>query len=149
MSMYFGNSTENHDQKAAAKARADTVYQQYGERAPEPLSYETPRQYRTRLAGRLQQHSPRCRAIRLDNIDGPVFDEVERVIYEEASARAGAENAAAGRLIPIQNRDDAGRKVTRFEGDPMAWLGAFIQPRQTVKIRRPTFHNNVSSTLKV
>jgi hypothetical protein len=43
----------------AMQARADEIYTKAGRRAPPPLPYELPKQFRRRLAAGLQEYSPR------------------------------------------------------------------------------------------
>lgn len=106
-----------------AQARADNVAVAFGESAPRPLQMESLGTYRRRLAGGFQAHSPRWKAINLANMDDPTFEQVEKDIYADAAA-AGHNPATvpAGTLREIKRRDDGGREIKTFVGDPSVWL---------------------------
>ena len=128
------------DRLAAAQARADMILQSLGEgRALPPYAGETSISYRRRLAAKLQRHSPGCRDIRLNSIpEGGAFDAIENKVYADAQAFVKSPQiASSGRLIPITYRDEAGRLVTRFEGDIGAWLNPFKQGKQVVRFTQP------------
>ncbi|NDU92426.1 MAG: NUDIX hydrolase, partial [Ferrovum sp.] len=76
--------------------------------------------------------------VKLDAIEGPTFDLVEKTIYADAhTAALNPAEATTGRLIPMVERDSAGRQITRFAGDIKAFMAPFMAPGQTVAIRRP------------
>ena len=119
-------SAADRDQLSAAQSRADSVAQMYGDSAAAPLHGESPIAYRRRLASKFQKHSKEFADIKLDALDGPVFDQVEGKIYADAQSHAMSPAVAvAGRLIPHVRQDSAGRSITTYTGDMDAWLGMF------------------------
>ncbi len=129
----------DRDALATAQARADQVYQLFGERALNPVPGESPKAYRIRLARKMQPYSAKCKNIKLDGLpnDQAVLDHIEGLIFADAAKHAGAENLARGRLVPTVTHDYAGRPITSYSGDMDSWLGAFKQPKQTIRLRRP------------
>ena len=119
-------SPEDRDALAKAQARADSVFQMFGESALAPLAAETPIAYRQRLASKLQKHSAASADIKLDALTEKAFVQIEDRIYADAQARAmSPEIAVAGRLIPHVRKDSAGREITTYTGDMDAWLRMF------------------------
>lgn len=119
-------SSADRDLLSAAQSRADSVAQMYGDSASAPLHGETPINYRKRLASKLQKHSKDFAEIKLDSLDGAVFDQIESKIYADAQAHAMSPAVAvAGRLIPQVRSDSAGRQITTYTGDMDAWMGMF------------------------
>ncbi len=131
-------SNSDRDALATAQARADAVAQMFGDSVTPPLHGESPLSYRKRLASKFQKHSPQFKDVKLDAIEGPTFDLVEKTIYADAhTAALSPAEATTGRLIPMVERDSAGRQITRFAGDIKAFMAPFMAPGQTVAIRRP------------
>jgi len=119
-------SAADRDQLSAAQSRADSVAQMYGDSVAAPLHGESPIAYRKRLASKFQKHSKEFADIKLDALDGPVFDQVESKIYSDAQAHAMSPSVAvAGRLIPHVRLDSVGRTITTYTGDMNAWLNIF------------------------
>ena len=86
----------------------------------EPKGSLAQRQYR------LKQMSSLCpkatRGITLEKLPADVFSVVEKNALAEARANA----ATSGQLFPTRERDDAGRMVTTWEGDPRVWMSPFM-----------------------
>jgi colicin import membrane protein len=96
----------------------------FGDKASAPLPTESSLAYRKRLVHRFKQHSPRFANERLDQpLSDASMRAVEDVIYADA-AGAAKENSW-GKLVPVEERDAAGRLITRFMGDPDVWMNAF------------------------
>lgn len=129
---------EERDQLGSAQRRADSVFQMLGEDCPAPLAGERPISYRKRLAARIQKYSDRFGSVKLDSIDGTVYDEVERNLYEDAKAKAtSVVHAGSGKLIAIREPDASGMRITtRYIGDSKAGLVGFSAPGVTVRINR-------------
>jgi 8-oxo-dGTP pyrophosphatase MutT (NUDIX family) len=131
-------SVSDRDALSAAQARWDSVAQMFGESVPAPLHGESPIAYRQRLASKFQKHSDKFKGIRLDSLDGPVFDTIEDQIRQDAQAYARSpEVSPTGKLIPIVRRDEAGRQITEYSGDMDAWLGFFKHQGQGVRLLDP------------
>ncbi|HEX7911780.1 MAG TPA: NUDIX domain-containing protein [Paraburkholderia sp.] len=131
-------SVSDRDALSSAQARWDSVAQMLGDTVPAPLHGESPIAYRQRLAARFQKHSDKFKGIRLDSLDGVVFDTVEEQIRMDAQAYARSpEVSPTGRLIPIIRRDEAGRQITEYSGDMDAWLGHFKHQGHGVRLLDP------------
>ena len=102
------------------------------------ISGETSVDYRKRLLSRFQKHSPTFKDTRLTAFDSATLAAVEDRVYADAlsSARAPGD-ATPGMLIPFEERDRAGRIITRYHGDIAAFMEPFIpQSQQIVKLNR-------------
>ena len=131
-------SVTDRDALSAAQARWDSVAQMFGDSVPAPLHGESPIAYRQRLASKFQKHSEKFKGIRLDSLDGVVFDTVEEQIRMDAQAVAKSPAVMpAGKLIPIIRRDEAGRQITEYSGDMDAWLGHFKHQGHGVRLLDP------------
>jgi 8-oxo-dGTP pyrophosphatase MutT (NUDIX family) len=131
-------SVSDRDALSAAQARWDSVAQMFGDSVPAPLHGESPLAYRQRLAAKFQKHSDKFKGIRLDSLDGVVFDTVEEQIRMDAQTVARSPAASPdGKLIPIVRRDEAGRQITEYSGDMNAWLGFFKHQGQGVRLLDP------------
>jgi hypothetical protein len=124
------------DALAQAQSRHDAVAAMFGDRAPPPSPGETSLAYRRRLAGRLQRHSPRFEKASFAALDSASLGAVEDIVYADAVAasRAPAQESA-GTLIE-EVRREGGRDVTRFHGDPMAWMQHFSTGAQVGRFNR-------------
>lgn len=131
-------SASDRDQLSAAQARWDSVAQMFGDSVPAPLHGESPIAYRQRLAAKFQKHSDKFKGIRLDSLDGAVFDTIEEQIRMDAQTYAKSPDVMpAGKLIPIIRRDEAGRQITEYSGDMDAWLGHFKHQGHGVRLLDP------------
>jgi 8-oxo-dGTP pyrophosphatase MutT (NUDIX family) len=131
-------SASDRDQLSAAQARWDSVAQMLGDSIPAPLHFESPIAYRRRLAEKFQKHSDKFKGIRLDSLDGAVFDTIEEQIRQDAQAYAKSPSVMpAGRLIPTIRLDSAGRQVTEYHGDMDVWLNHFKHHGVVAKVLRP------------
>lgn len=119
-------SDEDKNQICNAQLKADAVMQMFGKKAALPFTYENPRDYRTRLANELKAHSPEFKAVKLDSLDEPTFKAIEERIYADAQKVAmDSAETTNGALIPVVSTDEAGRKITKFIGNPNSWMHHF------------------------
>jgi len=139
MSAHFVPVTiEERNALAAAQARADGIAGLFGTRALPPIPGEKPIEYRRRLAGEFKQHSTRFKDKSLASLDGDMLGIMEDQIYADAAsaARSPDRAGAVGVLIPIREPDEAGRIITRYTGDPLAWMQHFMTGGQSGRIIR-------------
>ncbi|MDE3023897.1 MAG: NUDIX hydrolase, partial [Pseudomonadota bacterium] len=130
-------SMEERDAMASAQSRADKIARLFGDSVSPPVAGESSIEYRKRLAAKFQKHCDKFKSVRLDSLEGPVFDEVERTIYADAQTSAlNPASAPEGRLIPDVSIDPAGRSITRYHGDPLAWMKHFMTGSQSVRFNR-------------
>lgn len=130
-------SADERNALAAAQARADSIASLFGERVSAALPGETPQSYRRRLLAKFQKHSARFKDVPLNQLDGAVLDAIEKDIY--ADAQIAAKNPATPRvgvLVPYQETDPAGRTITKFYGDPLAWMAPFMTGAQVGTFNR-------------
>lgn len=110
-----------------AEMKCDSIAHQFGEKAPRPMSGETPLAYRRRAVAKYQGHSAEWKETALAKLDSAVFAIAERQIYADAE-RAARRPAAApdAPLREVQKRDAAGRIVSSFVGaSPKSWMQDF------------------------
>jgi hypothetical protein len=114
------------NQIAAAMARADSVARLFGETASAPIPGEREMDYRRRLLETYKRHSSRFANTDLSRLDSSAVAPIEDHVYSdaEAAARTGA-GIPAGTLVPVVERVN-GRDVTRYVGDPAAWMSPFM-----------------------
>ena len=79
---------EEHAAFADAQARADAVYQGFGQRAPRPLEGEELLSYRKRLARQLKAHSPNWKNTKFGKLDDETFSTIETQVYADATTAA-------------------------------------------------------------
>jgi hypothetical protein len=131
-------SHEEANAKSAAFARADSVARLFGDKASAPLPTESAMAYRKRLVHRFKHHSPRFAN---ESFDQPLSDAsmglVEDIIYSDAAGVA--KDTSDGKLVSIQERDVAGRLITKYMGDPFAWMQAYMGTghRGYINLRTP------------
>jgi hypothetical protein len=130
---------EERDVLAATQARADAVAAQFGEQASAPIPGESALAYRKRQLNRFKKHSPRFKDEKFDFLTGAPLAATEDIIYADAmaAARSTSDSSTIGRLIPLQKRDSAGRLITEFAGDPLAWMQSFMSGGQRGSIFNP------------
>jgi 8-oxo-dGTP pyrophosphatase MutT (NUDIX family) len=132
---------EERDALAKAQARADGIAAMFGHQVSAPITGETSLAYRKRLLAGFLRHSPRLKDAKLDAADGPLLATIEDVIYADAAEAARrADGATTGVLIPHVERDSAGRQITRFTGDPLAWMAPHMTGGQVGRIIRSPNH---------
>ena len=125
------------DAIAAAQSRADSVFSMFGDRAPLPAAGERPIAYRKRLLRNLQRHSDRFKNSRFDALDAATLAPVEDQVYADAVAASSRPDAARRMtIVPHHATDIAGRRITTFTGDPMAWMQFFTPQPQIGRIVR-------------
>ena len=120
------------------QATADSVYAQFGERAPRPLDGENVRAYQNRLTKGLQKHSPRWKDIDLVTLADSAFGEIQNQIYADAATAASSPDAVAvGQLRPVSKQLATGHTEIRFLGQPAVWMDQFGGSRRMVKKINP------------
>ena len=130
-------TVSERDAIAAAQSRADSVFSMFGDRAPLPAAGERPIAYRKRLLRNLQRHSDRFKNSRFDALDAATLAPVEDQVYADAVAASSRPDAARRMtLVPHHATDIAGRRITTFTGDPMAWMQFFTPQPQIGRIVR-------------
>lgn len=135
-------SKEESAKMADAQAKADSVYQAFGDHAPRPMMGESLLAYRARLASKMQVHSKTFKEAKLTAIgDESVLAGIETSIYADAMEAASASpEIPVGMLREVSRKDATGRVITEFQGAPGAWTGQFkAQTRRLVGIRT-NFH---------
>jgi hypothetical protein len=116
------------------QARHDAAGAALGERASSPRLGESPLAYRRRLAQTLAQYSPEFKDSRFDAAPPAVMDVIEPLLHAHAK-EAARSSAKPGEMIAVEERDSSGRVLTRHYGDPMAWMGAFMQQGASGNLR--------------
>ena len=120
---------------ADAQAKCDSVLSAFGKSASRPLQGENLLAYRKRLLRGLQAYSDSYKDISLTSIkDAKLLDLAEKQIFADAlSAAKSPMMFAADQLVEINEKDRAGRTITKFKGAMSAWLDDFKVPSMRVK----------------
>jgi hypothetical protein len=126
---------------SGAQAKADAVYAQHGMTAPRPLDGETVDAYRVRLLRPMQKHSAMFKDANLDvaRVDSAMLTPVETQIFADAvRAARDPSTVAVGTLRERHGTTHAGHKFIDFDGQPRAWMNAFMPTGNVAKITPPT-----------
>lgn len=127
-------SASDRDELARVQARGDNLAQMFGDSVNPPLAGESVIEYRKRLASKFQRHSDSTKGIKLDALDESSFGIIEERIYADAQKAAHNPDAPAeGRLVAIKSQDGAGRTITKYHGDPKAWLKPFMAKGMSIR----------------
>jgi hypothetical protein len=113
-----------------AQAKADSVFASFGKSASRPLNGESLINYRKRMLRGLQGYSDAYKHVNINSIkDEALLALAEKQIFADAVAASRASaHVGAGQLVEINEKDRAGRTITKFRGDMEAWLGDFKVP---------------------
>lgn len=110
---------EDRHALATSQARADSVFQMYGQSASHPMNGEGLLDYRRRLAKSLQPHSTKWKDVKLDAIaDDVAFSNIESGIYDDARLAALNPVDLPGEMMRGITMTDSvtGLRSTRFVG---------------------------------
>lgn len=128
-----------------ARVKADSAYTACGKQAPSPFSGEKALDYRKRVLLGMQKHSEKHKAVNIRAIaDSATLSVLEEAIYGEARKSIENEmNNTLGQLHKRVRMDEAGRRITEYQGDPNVWLAAFKTPgRRLAKINTQGSQNH-------
>jgi hypothetical protein len=110
-------SDEEHYQFAEAQAKADAVFQGFGQRAPRPLEGESLLRYRKRLATHFKKYSDDWKDVKFSELSEAAFGVAERKVYADAiMAAANPIDLGPGELRPVKSVSSSGHHVTTFLG---------------------------------
>ena len=127
-------STEEHDALARAQHRADSVAPLLGMQIAAPRLGESSHQYRTRAAMALANFSPELKGSRFDSVDPQALGALEEKIYKDCQSAIGSGRSTPGKLSEVQERDQSGRLIRKYFGDPMVWMAPFMSQGQSGRI---------------
>lgn len=124
---------------ANAQAKADSVMNSLGSRAPRPLDGEDTLGYRRRLANDLKAHSKTWKEIDLGMLSADAFAVAEGQVYADALVSANSPaDLPDDQLREVRKTDpQTGRVTIEFLGSPRAWLNPHSAPRQFFKGMSP------------
>lgn len=128
-----------------ARVKADSAYTACGKQAPSPFSGEKALDYRKRVLMGIQKHSEKHKDVNIRAIaDSATLSVLEEAIYGEARKSIENEmNNTQGQLHKRVRMDEAGRRITEYQGDPNVWLAAFKTPgRRLAKINTQGSQHN-------
>jgi hypothetical protein len=99
-------SDDEHAAFADAQAKADAVFNGFGQRAPRPLEGEALLDYRKRLATKLKTYSPAWKTVKFSQLPAEAFGIAESQVYSDAiSAAANPIDLEAGELRAVTKTD--------------------------------------------
>lgn len=118
---------------ADIQAKADSVFAEFGERAPRFLDGETPLAFRRRLATKLKDHSESWKPIDLAVLADDALAVAEKQIYADAQKAArNPSDVPVGQLRMITRVDsETGQRVNTFVG-PNTFISALNPPARRV-----------------
>ncbi|ECR9671243.1 DUF2213 domain-containing protein [Salmonella enterica] len=135
----------NDSALAEAQAKADSAFSACGKNAPAPFSGENALDYRKRALIAMQKHSPAHKDVNIRAIaDSATLAVLEDAIFSAARQSIEKEMMSTqGQLHKRIRSDEAGRRITEYQGDPNVWLSAFKIPgRRLAKINTQGSLNN-------
>jgi hypothetical protein len=111
-------SDDEHAAFADAQARADAVFNGFGQRAPRPLEGEALFDYRKRLATKLKSYSPVWKSVKFSQLPEEAFGIAENQVYSDAIAAASnPTDLEAGELRQVTKTDPTtGVRTINFYG---------------------------------
>ena len=117
---------EERDQIIATKARFDGVMAAFGKEAPDPTPGMSALEYRRRRAAEAAEVTP-MKGSQFYGLESPALAKVEDAVYADAQrALTHTARERPGVLVAQKSRDAGGREITKFVGDPLAWMWAFM-----------------------
>ncbi|EFW53621.1 translation initiation factor IF-2 [Shigella boydii ATCC 9905] len=135
----------NDSALAEAQAKADSAFSACGKNAPAPFSGENALDYRKRALIAMQKHSSVHKDVNIRAIaDSATLAVLEDAIFSAARQSIEKEMMSTqGQLHKRIRNDEAGRRITEYQGDPNVWLSAFKIPgRRLAKINTQGSLNN-------
>ena len=135
----------NDSALAEAQAKADSAFSACGKNAPAPFSGENALDYRKRALIAMQKHSPAHKDVNIRAIaDSATLAVLEDAIFSAARQSIEKEMMSTqGQLHKRIRNDEAGRRITEYQGDPNVWLSPFKIPgRRLAKINTQGSLNN-------
>lgn len=135
----------NDSALAEAQAKADSAFSACGKNAPAPFSGENALDYRKRALIAMQKHSPAHKDVNIRAIaDSATLAVLEDAIFNAARQTIEKEmTSTQGQLHKRVRSDEAGRRITEYQGDPNVWLATFKTPgRRLAKINTQGSLNN-------
>jgi hypothetical protein len=127
-------------QLADAQVLADTACSAWGSSAPRPMAGEALLDYRRRLLRPWVKYSQEFGSVNVDELTEPLLGPIERKIFADAVAASNNPSVAPeGVLREVRRRDESGREIVSFFGEPKTWMRQFSgQRRRLAFIRTST-----------
>jgi hypothetical protein len=123
---------------ASVQAKADSIAQAFDDSAPRWMNGESLVDYRRRLLDQFKAHSPAWRTVEKLPRDEATLRIAESQIYTDALHAAQNPVVPPGQMVERITSDRSGRRITRFHGDPAAWMNQFkLAPQLVVGIGPP------------
>jgi hypothetical protein len=127
----------DEQEMTAMQARADEVYVKAGRRAPPPLPYERPREFRRRLAQGLAEYSPKLQGVEFAALADDVLKAVEPQLFADAAANGPTAGLRPGEMRATEKISEGGHRWLEFIGGPgMHFSREFRPPVRFAKLRR-------------
>jgi hypothetical protein len=116
-----------------AQYRAEQACASWGGSAPKPMQGERVLDYRRRCLRPWVKYSKEFGAVDVSTLDEPLLTPVEARVYADAiAASSDPAIAPAGMLRMIQRRDETGRTITEWMGEPRVWMQQWAGARRRV-----------------
>ena len=138
----LADSERKRDERAAiadAQANADMVCQSWSGSARPPMQGERLLDYRRRLLRPWMGYSKEFRDVEVNTLDEPLLTPIERRVFADAIAASDPSIAPEGQLRCTRRRDQTGREIYEYHGEPKSWMAAFAgQRRRVIGIKTTT-----------
>jgi hypothetical protein len=129
-----------HDERQmyADQATFDEAYMGANRKAPPPLPYERPDQYKRRLTDGLKAYSNRWAKADFDSMPNDAFAIVEAQVRADAIANGRAHDLKGREIRERVRTDHCGHRVVAFDGGPEAhFVRAFGRPARRAILPTP------------
>jgi len=121
-----------YTEMADAQAVADSVYANFGKRAPRPLDGETLHLYERRLASSLKEYSKDWKGVDVRLLDTASFNVIRSKIYADAALAAShPDDLPEGEIRAISKTNGSGHRITEFVGNS-SFIRGFKQPARII-----------------
>jgi hypothetical protein len=132
-----GVRSRREEKITAAWSRAEQAHQLWGNHrgAPSAMPGESSLAYRKRLLQPFLRFSRSgFDGVDLKNVDATMLGGLENSVYADAAAAASSPEFGApeGTLRAVRKKDDTGRVITEWVGEPRAWMSQFSGVRRRV-----------------
>jgi hypothetical protein len=124
---------------ADAQYKAEQACSAWGGSAAFPMSGETLLAFRRRLLRPWMKYSKEFGEVDVSTLDEPLLTPVENRVYQDAIAASSDPSIGfADQLREVRRKDQSGREMIEFYGEPRVWMQQFAGNRRRVLSFRNT-----------
>jgi hypothetical protein len=135
----------DEQEMATMQARVDAVYVKAGRRAPPPLPYERPREFRRRLAAGLQEYSPQFHGADLATMADDALNVVEPQLFADAAAYAPTHGIKPDEIRAFEKVGAGGHREIEYSGGPRAhFTKNFAPPIRFARLKSQHYYESMA-----